>query len=85
MCLSIPAKIISIDGVNAIVSVGGTEVAANLSLVEDAGIGDYVLVHTGIALQKIDEDEAIKTLAVFEEFEQLNAEMDAEETKSSGL
>ncbi|NLJ07782.1 MAG: HypC/HybG/HupF family hydrogenase formation chaperone [Sphingobacteriales bacterium] len=79
MCLSIPAKVIEIEGNMAKVSIGGTEYRASLELVENVGIGDYVLVHTGFAIQKLAEDEAIETLRLFEEFEDLNKKLDEEE------
>lgn len=58
MCLSIPGKIISIKDNTAIVSVGGSTVEAGLQLVDDVEIGDYVLVHSGFALQRISDEEA---------------------------
>ena len=79
MCLSVPAQVISIDGEIAKVSVGGSIVNANLNLVEDIKIGDYILLHTGFALQKIDEKEAMETLKIFEEFDELNEQLDQEE------
>jgi hydrogenase expression/formation protein HypC len=69
MCLSIPGKIIEIDGEMAKVSVGGSVVNTALHLVEDVKVGDYVLVHTGFALQKISEEEAIETLRLIRELE----------------
>ncbi len=82
MCLSIPAKVEKIEGNMAIVSVGGTEYNASLQMVDDVKIGDYILLHTGFALQKISEEEALETLKVFEEFEDLNKQMDEEEKES---
>ncbi len=82
MCLSVPAQVISIEGDIAIVSVGGTIMNANLNLVEDIKIGDYILLHTGFALQKIDEKEAMETLKIFEEFDELNEELDREEKET---
>jgi len=82
MCLSIPAQVISIDGETAEVSVGGTLVKANLSLVDNINTGDYILLHAGFALQKIDEQEAAETLDIFKEFNDLNLEMDSEEKLS---
>lgn len=79
MCLSIPAKIVSINGDKALVSVGGTEVEAGLHLIEGAQVGDYVLVHTGFAIQKISEEEAKETLELFKEFEEFNKKLDQEE------
>jgi len=84
MCLSVPAQVISITGENAEVSVGGTIVHANLSLVDGINIGDYILLHTGFALQKIDAVEAEETLNIFKAFGDLNNEMDEEE-KHSGI
>lgn len=82
MCLSIPAKVEKIEGDMAVVSVGGTEYNASLQMVDDVNIGDYILLHTGFALQKISEKEALETLKVFEEFEDLNKQMDKEEKES---
>lgn len=79
MCLSIPAKVESIEGEMAVVSVGGTTYNASLQMVEDIKIGDYVLLHTGFAIQKISENEALQTLKVFEEFKDLNKKLDDEE------
>ena len=83
MCLSVPAKVISIKDNIAEVSVGGSVLKASLDLVEDVEVGDYILLHTGFALQKIDEKEARETLKVFEEFEALNEALDREE-KNTG-
>lgn len=69
MCLSIPGKIIEINDDIATVSIGGSKVKAGLQLVEDAGIGDYVLVHSGFALQRISEEEAERTLELIREME----------------
>ena len=68
MCLSIPAKIISIDGDMAKASVGGTVIDIGLQLVEDVQVNDYVLIHTGFALQKISEEEAQATLKLINEY-----------------
>jgi len=75
MCLSIPAKVISVDGDKAIVSVGGTEYEASLQLLDDVNVGEYILLHTGFAIQKISEEEAIETLKTFEAFDALNEEI----------
>ena len=69
MCLSIPAKILSIDGTTAKASVGGAIVNASLHLVEEAKVGDYILIHTGFALQKISEDEAIETIRMIDDLQ----------------
>jgi hydrogenase expression/formation protein HypC len=67
MCLSIPAQIISIDGTMAEVSSGGAVFRADLQMLEDAKVGDYILLHAGFAIQKVSEKEAEKTIRLFEE------------------
>jgi hydrogenase expression/formation protein HypC len=69
MCLSIPAKIVTIEGNSAKVSVGGTLVNIALHLVDDVKIGDYVLVHTGFALQKVSEEEALETIELIRQLD----------------
>lgn len=70
MCLSIPAKILSIEGDKARASIGGTVVETGLQLVDDVQVGDYVLLHTGFALQKISEEEAMETIRLIRELEE---------------
>lgn len=80
MCLSIPSKVISISGNKAVVSVGGTEYEASLQLLEDVKIDDYVLLHTGFAIQKISEEEAQETLKLLRELGEIDNKIrDAEE------
>lgn len=57
MCLSVPAKIISVEEDMAIASIKGVKVEVSLQLVDGAKVGDYVLVHTGYALQILSEEE----------------------------
>ncbi len=61
MCLGIPSRVISINGDKAIVSVGGTEYEASIQLLDDVKPDDYVLLHTGFALEKISKEEAEET------------------------
>jgi hydrogenase expression/formation protein HypC len=82
MCLSIPAKIESIEDNMAQVSVGGVTYKASLQLLDDVKVGDYILLHTGFAIQKISEEEAAETLRIFREFEDLNNDLDNEEDKT---
>ena len=79
MCLSIPAKVESIDGEIALVSVGGAKYNASLQMLDDVKVGDYILLHTGFAIQKLSENEAQESLKVFEEFSELNKKLDEEE------
>jgi len=67
MCLAIPAKVKSIDGVEAEVEVGGVSRKASIMLTPEARVGDYVLLHTGYAINVIDEEEAQETLKIFQE------------------
>ena len=73
MCLAIPARIeeLTTPG-NAIVNLGGMRKEISLALVEDAVVGDYVIVHVGYALQKLDEEEALHTLQAFAEMGELD-------------
>jgi hydrogenase expression/formation protein HypC len=74
MCLSIPARIISVEGESAKASVGGAIINVGLQMVEDVKEGDYVLVHTGFALQKISDEEAQETLKLIKELDDINKE-----------
>ena len=67
MCLSIPARIVEINGNMADVSVGGTIFKAGLQMVENVEVGDYILLHAGFAIQKISEKEALETLKLLNE------------------
>lgn len=66
MCLAIPAKILKIDGNNAIADFGGIKRDIRIDLV-NAKIGDYVIVHTGYAIQKMDESDARESLKYLNE------------------
>jgi hydrogenase expression/formation protein HypC len=67
VCLGIPARILSIEGELADVEIGGAVRKANIQLVPDAKIGEYVLLHAGFAIQKLDEADALETLKLLEE------------------
>jgi hydrogenase expression/formation protein HypC len=65
MCLALPARITEIhEGDSATVMLGGVRKQVSLALVEDAEVGDYVIVHVGYALSKLDPEEAERTLAL---------------------
>jgi hydrogenase expression/formation protein HypC len=82
MCLSIPAKVEKIENDMATVSVGGTRYEASLQMLDDVKVGDYILMHTGFAIQKLDPEEAEQSLKVFKEFEELNEYLDEEEKET---
>jgi hydrogenase expression/formation protein HypC len=68
MCLAIPARVVDLPEPGmALVDVGGVQKRISLALVEDVACGDYVIIHVGYALTKLDPDEAQRTLATFAE------------------
>jgi hydrogenase expression/formation protein HypC len=68
MCLAIPARVVEIaENDLAIVDLGGVRKDISLALVEDVQVGDYVIVHVGYALTRLDPEEAEKTLALMAE------------------
>lgn len=76
MCLAIPGKISSVVDGDAhnrqgTVDFGGILKEVDLSLVPEAGMGDYVLVHVGFAIARVDEEEAQQVFQYLEEFEDL--------------
>jgi len=76
MCLGIPAKVINVNGDKALVSVGGTEYEASIQLLDDVKPGDYVLLHTGFALEKISEEEAMETFRILKALDEIEDDMD---------
>ncbi len=79
MCLSIPGKITSIQDDIARVSVGGSEVEASLQLLDEVQVGEYVLVHSGFALQRISDEEAQKMLDVIRSMDEMGESEHARE------
>ncbi len=67
MCLAVPARVLQIDGLKALVELGGLARQASIMLVPDTQVGDYVLLHAGFAIQKMDEREAEETIRLFTE------------------
>lgn len=69
MCLALPAKIVAIDEVGdmATVALGEVKKQVSLALVDDVGVGDFVLIHVGYALNKVSAEEADRTLKLFAE------------------
>jgi hydrogenase expression/formation protein HypC len=70
MCLAVPGRIISLedrDGtLMSVVDFGGIKKDVCLQYIPDAAVGEYVIVHVGFAIQRLDEESAIRTLAEFE-------------------
>lgn len=80
MCLAVPGRILSITAEGDLnrsgrVDFGGVRREVSLALVPEAQVGDYVLVHVGLALSRVDEDEARKTLEYLRQIDEL-AEID---------
>lgn len=67
MCLAIPSKIVSIDHDAAVIDVDGVQRRASVMLLNDVQVGDYVIVHAGFAIQKIDEEAALESLQLMRE------------------
>ena len=69
MCLALPARVLAIDNSTdiATVAIGEVKKDVSLSLVEEVEVDDFVLIHVGYALNKIDQEEAEKTLQLFAE------------------
>jgi hydrogenase expression/formation protein HypC len=67
MCLAVPVQVVSIDGNEAEVEIGGVKRRVSIILTPETKVGDYVLLHTGYAINVIDEAEALETLKILEE------------------
>jgi hydrogenase expression/formation protein HypC len=77
MCLAVPSLIISKDGQMATVDVFGARKDISLALVsDDIKVGDYVLVHAGFAIQKMDRDESLDTLQLLRELTEIMEDSD---------
>jgi hydrogenase expression/formation protein HypC len=76
LCLAVPAKVVKVEGDHAEVEIGGIRREASIALLlgEGIAVGDYVLIHTGYAISKVDEEEARAILATWREV--MEAEME---------
>ena len=78
MCLAVPGKLLSLTGDEPLtrtgkVSFGGVVKEVNLAYVPEASVGDYVIVHVGFAISKMDEEEAAKVFDYLQQMEKLSA------------
>lgn len=76
MCLAMPGKIVNIQGQDSLgprakVDFGGVLKDVSLACLPDVKVGDYVIVHVGLALSRLDEQEAVKTLELYSEMADL--------------
>jgi hydrogenase expression/formation protein HypC len=70
MCLALPVRVVELGAdETALVDLGGVKKEISLALLDDVQVGDYVILHVGYALSKLDPEEAEKTLALFAEME----------------
>lgn len=72
MCLAIPAKVISVNGVSALVTIEDVEYQASLLLLENVNPGDYIMLHAGFAIEKVDAEDAEETLRLLNELDQFS-------------
>ena len=72
MCLGIPMKILTIDGDSAVVSAGSTKRKCDISLITNPRRGDYLLIHAGFAIEKINPKEAKKTIKLIRDISPLS-------------
>lgn len=77
MCLAVPMKLIEIDDEQSgIAELEGVRYQVNTSLVEEPIVGDYLIVHAGFAIEKLDEEEANNRIRLFEELAAVQAEQE---------
>ena len=67
MCLGVPMQVMSIDGEMAVCEIDGVRREASLMMVDGIAIGDFVVIHAGFAIEKLDEEDARETLQIFRE------------------
>jgi len=70
MCLAVPMIIVNLEGSTAHAEIDGVSREVSLQLIDDPQVGDYILVHAGFAIEKVDPQEAKETLALMREFAQ---------------
>jgi len=67
MCLAVPMKVTEINGMDAVAEVGEAKYRVNLTMMPDIQPGDYVIVHAGFAIEKLDEASALETLQIWQD------------------
>ena len=70
MCLAVPMRLESVEGLSAVAEFGGVRQDVNLAILPDARPGEYVIVHAGFAIERLDEEEAEKTLELFRQMDE---------------
>ena len=69
MCLAIPAKVISVEGASALVAIEDVEYTASLLLLKNVKPGDFIMLHAGFAIEKVDPEDAAETMRLLLEIE----------------
>ena len=72
MCLGVPARVIRVDNDQALVTIGEIEYQANIGLLEEVRPGDFILLHAGFGIEKVDPEEAEETIRLIREIEKYN-------------
>ncbi len=72
MCLAVPARLVTLDGTEGVVDLHGNRVPVCALLTPEVGVGDWVLVHAGFVMQRIDEQQARATWSVLDEVERID-------------
>ena len=75
MCLAVPVQVLSIEGTRAKVALSGNVHDADLSLVEEAGVGDWVLMHAGFAIERLTAEDAAETLRLIGQIEGIGGDI----------
>jgi hydrogenase expression/formation protein HypC len=86
MCLAIPARVVELlPGMRAIVDLSGVRKEISMDLVADAQVDDYVIIHVGYAIGKIDPEEAARTMALFAELSEAENASQPTQTERESL
>lgn len=82
MCLAVPARVVSIEGQEAEVDLSGVRRRISVVLTPEVRVGAYVVIHTGFAINVLDEQEAEETLKLFRELDEFTAKMRTEQDRA---
>jgi hydrogenase expression/formation protein HypC len=85
MCLAVPAQVLSIEGHEADVDFGGVRRRISVVLTPEVQVGDYVIIHTGFAINVLDQEEAAETLKLWQELEEFNAQLESEQRERNAM
>ena len=84
MCLAVPAKLIEQDGHHGVVDMHGNHLPVNTMMTPDAQSGDWILIHAGFAIERLDPEEARKTWALIADVQRAGGERAAQEPPQQG-